>query len=33
MIHGFFQMSAALDSARLLNDELGEWLSNRSGKL
>jgi acetyl esterase len=27
MIHGFFQMTAALRSARLLHDELGLWLS------
>jgi acetyl esterase len=28
MIHGFFQMTAALDSARLLHDELAEWLTS-----
>jgi acetyl esterase len=27
MIHGFFQMTAALESARRLHDELGRWLS------
>ena len=30
MIHGFFQMTAALDSARLLHDELAQWLTSRS---
>ncbi len=30
MIHGFFQMTAALDSARLLHDELAQWLRSRS---
>ena len=28
MIHGFFQMTAALDSARLLHDELAQWLTS-----
>jgi acetyl esterase len=31
MIHGFFQMSAALDAARLLHDELAQWLKGRVG--
>jgi acetyl esterase len=30
MIHGFFQMTAALDAARRLHDELGRWLKSRS---
>lgn len=30
MIHGFFQMTAALRSARQLHDELGGWLSPTS---
>jgi hypothetical protein len=30
MIHGFFQMTAALDAARLLHDELAQWLTNQS---
>lgn len=29
MIHGFFQMTAALHSARLLHDELARWLTSR----
>jgi acetyl esterase len=29
MIHGFFQMTAALDSARLLHNELAQWLKER----
>jgi acetyl esterase/lipase len=29
MIHGFFQMTAALDSARRLHDELAQWLTSR----
>ena len=31
MIHGFFQMSLALDAARLLQDELAQWLKGRVG--
>jgi acetyl esterase len=31
MIHGFFQMTAALDSARLLHNELAHWRSSRPG--
>ena len=26
MIHGFFQMTAALDGAQRLHDELAQWL-------
>jgi acetyl esterase len=33
MIHGFFQMTGALDAARLLHDELAEWLKGRFGLL
>ena len=29
MIHGFFQMTAALDTARRLHSELAQWLSSR----
>jgi acetyl esterase len=29
MIHGFFQMTAALDAARLLHDEVAQWLKTR----
>jgi acetyl esterase len=32
MIHGFFQMTAALDSARRLQNELAQWLSSRPGE-
>jgi hypothetical protein len=27
MIHGFFQMTAALDGAQRLHDELAQWLN------
>lgn len=33
MIHGFFQMIAALRSARQLHEELAQWLTNRSRTL
>jgi acetyl esterase len=29
MIHGFFQMTAALNAARLLHDELAQWMKSR----
>jgi acetyl esterase/lipase len=32
MIHGFFQMTAALDGARRLHDELAQWLTTRCGR-
>ena len=31
MIHGFFQMTAALDAARQLHQELAQWLNARVG--
>jgi len=29
MIHGFFQMTAALDAARLVHDDVAQWVDNR----
>jgi hypothetical protein len=32
MIHGFFQMTGALDGARTLHEELGTWIRARSDR-
>ncbi|HEX8104067.1 MAG TPA: alpha/beta hydrolase [Solirubrobacteraceae bacterium] len=32
MIHGFFQMTGALEGARTLNHDLGAWIRARSGR-
>jgi hypothetical protein len=29
MIHGFFQMTAALDASRQLHNDLAQWLKER----
>jgi acetyl esterase/lipase len=30
MIHGFFQMTAALEGSRTLHRELGDWIRDRA---
>jgi acetyl esterase len=33
MIHGFFQMTGALEGSRRLHRELGDWIHDRAGAL